>query len=214
MHPISRQVSGDRRLAGMTTASGYPTSIKTRPTGAHDADRHNYFRFHARSGPSMRDSMGHFGSGDDANVHFGKGKIRGGTLEEYHTEPTEIANTRPSFGTPTTRPELLHVGKTVSFFDHVTDHGRDMPSTAHAIKHMKGKGFNMKSGKRKVIDLIEDIGENKPLRSGKSRVRQAIDVVESDLRNRKFNEDDWNKVVGHDWRKHFGNHFKGRGLYA
>ena len=82
-----------------------------------------------------------------------------------------------------------------------------MPTTEHARKHRE-------SGKRKVIDLIEDIGENKPLRSGKSRVRQAIDVVESDLKNKRFSDDDWKRAVGHDWKKHFGNHFKGRGLYA
>jgi len=34
------------------------------------------------------------------------------------------------------------------------------------------------SVKRKVIDLIEDIGENRPRRHGESRVRQAIDLVE------------------------------------
>jgi len=35
------------------------------------------------------------------------------------------------------------------------------------------------SVKRKVIDLIEDIGENKPRKRGESRVREAIDLVET-----------------------------------
>ena len=34
------------------------------------------------------------------------------------------------------------------------------------------------SVKRKVVDLIEDIGENAPRKKGESRVRQAIDLVE------------------------------------
>lgn len=36
-----------------------------------------------------------------------------------------------------------------------------------------------RSVKRRAIDLIEDIGENKPRRHGESRVRQAIDLVET-----------------------------------
>ncbi len=48
-----------------------------------------------------------------------------------------------------------------------------------------GRGFVAGgSAKRKVIDLIEDIGENRPRKSGESRVRQAIDLVESKLRAR------------------------------
>jgi len=35
------------------------------------------------------------------------------------------------------------------------------------------------SVKRKVVDLIEDIGENRPRKRGESRVRQAIDLVET-----------------------------------
>ncbi len=49
-----------------------------------------------------------------------------------------------------------------------------------------GRGLYASGGsaKRKVIDLIEDIGENRPRKSGESRVRQAIDLVESKLRAR------------------------------
>ena len=45
-----------------------------------------------------------------------------------------------------------------------------------AAKIKKTKGASVK---RKVIDLIEDIGENKPRKRGESRVRQAIDLVET-----------------------------------
>ncbi len=42
-----------------------------------------------------------------------------------------------------------------------------------------GNGFVAGSSvKRKVVDLIEDIGENRPRKRGESRVRQAIDLVE------------------------------------
>ena len=36
-----------------------------------------------------------------------------------------------------------------------------------------------RSTKRRVVDLIEDIGEDKPRRRGESRVREAIDLVET-----------------------------------
>jgi hypothetical protein len=48
-----------------------------------------------------------------------------------------------------------------------------------------GRGFVAGgSAKRKVIDLIEDIGENRPRKRGESRVRQAIDMIETKLSNR------------------------------
>ena len=49
-----------------------------------------------------------------------------------------------------------------------------------------GRGLYASGGsaKRKVIDLIEDIGENRPRRRGGSRVRQAIDTIETKLSNR------------------------------
>ena len=47
-----------------------------------------------------------------------------------------------------------------------------------------GRGASGGSAKRKVIDLIEDIGENRPRKRGESRVRQAIDMIESKLSNR------------------------------
>ena len=49
-----------------------------------------------------------------------------------------------------------------------------------------GRGLYASGGsaKRKVIDLIEDIGENRPRKRGESRVRQAIDMIETKLSNR------------------------------
>jgi len=46
-----------------------------------------------------------------------------------------------------------------------------------------GKGLGTFSGgtpdtKRRLIDLIEDIGENKPRKRGESRVREAVDYAE------------------------------------
>jgi len=41
--------------------------------------------------------------------------------------------------------------------------------------YAKAQGMSVK---RKVVDLIEDIGENRPRKRGESRVRQAIDLVE------------------------------------
>lgn len=46
-------------------------------------------------------------------------------------------------------------------------------------KMMHGRKPKGASVKRKVVDLIEDIGENRPRKRGESRVRQAIDLVET-----------------------------------
>ncbi len=41
-----------------------------------------------------------------------------------------------------------------------------------------GASFGTPDTKRQLVDLIEDIGENKPRKRGESRVRQAIDIAE------------------------------------
>ena len=219
MHPISRKVSGDRTMAGRTTHHGLPTSMRVGKTGAHNDARHNYFRFHARSGPSMRDSMGHFGSGDDGHVHLGAQRSKGGTLGDGDTESTIVVDDdshTPSFGTPHVRPELYHVGRTKSFLQHVKEHA-------------EREGPIRETGKRRVIDLIEDIGENKPKRRGKSRVREAIDDVETMLSNKKPHGSFMTDEEKRQWKNTFGNHtlfgmvmdearrnpiHRGRGLYA
>jgi len=129
MHPISRKISGDRTMAGRTTHHGRPSSVSSNSTGADNAQRHHYFRYHARSAPSIRDSKGHFGSGEEGYAHKGRGKVRGGMIEEYYTASTDKGSV-PSFGTQSTTQPLAHVGRTQSFFDHVTNYGQDQP-----IKH-------------------------------------------------------------------------------
>lgn len=126
MHPISRRISGDMTMRGQTTHHGQPSHVKSNSTGADHPDRHHYFRYHARSAPSIRDSKGHFGSGEEGHAHMGRGKMRGGMIEEYSTQPTEVGST-PSFGTQSTTHPLHHVGKTISFFEHVTNYGQDQP---------------------------------------------------------------------------------------
>lgn len=154
MHPISRKVSGDRTLAGRTTHHGMPTSQTVGKTGAFNKDRINYFRFHARSAPNMRDSMGHFGSGEEGSAHLGaRRSARGGTVgdDEYSQDALtgstivdsgstgstirEESIHTPSFGSPHTRPELHHVGRTVAYlhkpslFHQVTQNPHNVPGT-------------------------------------------------------------------------------------
>lgn len=68
--------------------------------------------------------------------------------------------------------------KSIAGNKHVQDAAMDALKSA-----MSGEGIyagaHGGSVKRKVIDLIEDIGENKPRKRGESRVRQAIDLVET-----------------------------------
>ena len=146
MHPISRRISGDMTMRGQTTHHGHPSHVKSNSTGADHPHRHHFFRYHARSGPSIRDSKGHFGSGEEGHAHMGRGKMRGGMIEDYSTQPTEVGS-RPSFGTPSTTQPLLHVGKTKSFFDHVTNYGKDRP-----MKHAQEKPRR----KMKQQTLIKD----------------------------------------------------------
>ncbi len=60
------------------------------------------------------------------------------------------------------------------------------PHTGGALGHPDRVGgsaghpsFGTRDTKRQVIDLIEDIGENKARKRGESRVREAIDLVET-----------------------------------
>jgi len=161
MHPISRRISGDMTMRGRTTHHGQPSHVKSNSTGADHPDRHHYFRYHARSGPSVRDSKGHFGSGEEGHAHMGRGKMRGGNLEgEYSTQPTEYGSS-PSFGTPSTTQSLLHVGRTQSLFDHVTNYGQDRPvqhKTAQRAAKQKMKQTLLNKPKYNDAEWSEVVG--------------------------------------------------------
>ena len=79
--------------------------------------------------------------------------------------------------------KMKHIGHAIKHIannKHVQDlafKGANMALDALA----SGEGEGIYSGgsvKRRVVDLIEDIGENRPRKHGESRVRQAIDLVE------------------------------------
>ncbi len=84
--------------------------------------------------------------------------------------------------------EGIYSGGSMSMPGHFEDGHfvRDAPTfkpkgMKHAPKGSIQSSLAKSSGrsvKRKVVDLIEDIGENRPRKHGESRVRQAIDLVE------------------------------------
>lgn len=152
--PISRHQSGDRTKTGHTTM--IPRS-NLRKTMNLDDGLNIYFRHHARAGPRMREKSGTLGSGEDGNV----------TGVRLGSDP---ATWSPHSGGALGHPDIVgrRVGGALGHPDRVGKvEGSGHPS------------FGTADTKRRVIDLIEDIGENKARKRGESRVREAIDLVET-----------------------------------
>lgn len=69
--PISRHQQGDKTLAGRTTMTPRTNIIAMPSMPANmQNERENYFKYHARGGPNVRDGRGRGrGSGEDGNVY-------------------------------------------------------------------------------------------------------------------------------------------------
>ncbi len=66
--------------------------------------------------------------------------------------------------------------------------GGSLSSTNPMYRHASSKVnsmFHHVKPKRKIVDLIEDISENAPRTRGISRVRQAVDKIESSTGNKR-----------------------------
>lgn len=91
-------------------------------------------------------------------------------------------------------PELLDKAKDMA----IKEGTKALSGLADKGKAKIAGGGRRKTKKEKVIDLIEDIAENPPKKKGESRVRKAIDTVES-MEGGSF----WGKK-GHFLGKHSG----------
>ena len=100
-------------------------------------------------------------------------------------------------GTNLLKKEAKKRGVSSPLLDQVLDAGTNEALKAANAK-IAGSG-RRKTKKEKVIDLIEDIAENPPRSKGESRVREAIDTVESMEGGGSF----WGKK-GHLFGKHSG----------